>query len=96
MKTLIFFIIILLIIVAWLIVALIKARKENEESMAERNKDKIMGLFETDVELTNTEIRKVLGVSDRTVVRYMDTLEKAGLVVQTRKTGPLTTYVLKK
>jgi predicted HTH transcriptional regulator len=96
MKTLIFFICILLIIVAWLIVALIKARKENEESKAERNKDKIMSLFETDVELTNTEIRNALGVSDRTVVRYMDALEKAGLVIQTRKTGPLTAYILKK
>ena len=53
-------------------------------------------MFKDDAELTNTEIREALGVSSRTAVRYMDALEKAGLVRQTRQTGPMTTYILKK
>ena len=96
MNTLIFFIFILLIIVAWLAVALARAHKEDVVVKMVTNLDRIISLFESDAELTNAEIRKALGVSARTVVRYMDELEKTGLVVQTRKTGPLTTYILKK
>ncbi len=96
MHTLIFFIFILLIIVAWLAVALARAHKEDVVVKTMTNLDRIISLFKSDAELTNAEIRKALGVSARTVVRYMDELEKAGLVVQTRKTGPLTTYILKK
>jgi len=96
MNHLIFFIFILLIIVAWLAVALVRAHKEDVVVKTMTNLDRIISLFESDAELTNAEIRKALGVSARTVVRYMDELEKAGLVVQTRKTGPLTTYILKK
>jgi predicted ArsR family transcriptional regulator len=96
MHTLIFFIFILLIVIAMLTVALARAHKEDVAVKTVTNLDRIISLFESDVELTNTEIRKALGVSARTAVRYMDELEKAGLVVQTRKTGPLTAYVLKK
>jgi Fic family protein len=104
MHTLIFFIFILLIIVAWLAVALARAHKEDVVVKTMTNLDRIMSLLAHpklgeggfDGQLTNAEIRKALGVSARTVVRYMDELEKAGLVVQTRKTGPLTTYILKK
>lgn len=85
-----------MIIVAWLAVALVRAHKEDVVVKTMTNLDRIISLFESDAELTNAEIRKALGVSARTVVRYMDELEKAGLVVQTRKTGPLTTYILKK
>jgi len=96
MNTLIFFIFILLIIVAWLAVALARAHKEDVVAKMVTNLDRIISLFESDTELTNAEIRKALGVSARTAVRYMDELEKAGLVVQTRKTGSLTAYILKK
>jgi len=40
----------------------------------ELNKQKIVELFEGDRELTNEEIRKALGVSERSAVRYMDEL----------------------
>ncbi|MEX2008539.1 MAG: winged helix-turn-helix domain-containing protein [Candidatus Spechtbacterales bacterium] len=42
------------------------------------NKQKIMELFAQNPELSNADIRDELGVTDRTVVRYMDELERAG------------------
>jgi Fic family protein len=96
MQILIFFIFILLIVIALLTVALWRVSREEKAVKTVTHLDRIVSLFETDAELTNTEIRKAMGVSARTVVRYMDELEKAGLVVQTRQGGPLTTYILKK
>ena len=59
------------------------------------NLDKIIALFATDAELTNSEIRKALGVSSRTAVRYMDELEKEGKAEQIGKIGYAVTYRLK-
>ncbi|MDP3999090.1 MAG: HTH domain-containing protein [bacterium] len=46
-------------------------------------------------ELSNAEIRKALGVSSRTAVRYLDELEKEGKVEQVGKIGHSVTYRLK-
>jgi len=43
----------------------------------------------------NAEIRKTLGVSSRTAVRYLDELEKEGKVKQVGKIGHAVTYRLK-
>lgn len=52
-------------------------------------------MFEERRELSNTEIRKALGVSSRTAVRYLDELEKEGRVEQVGKAGHAVTYRLK-
>lgn len=57
-------------------------------------KQKIMGLLQ-ERELSNTDIRGVLGVSSRTAVRYLDELEKEGKVEQVGKIGHAVTYRLK-
>ncbi len=72
-------------------------------SLKEARKQKIMGLFEDknpsagsgQVELSNSEIRKELGVSSRTAVRYLDELEEEGKIEQVGKTGSAVTYRLK-
>jgi len=111
MTILIISIILLLLVVIVLILALIEARKygtkvtdelvgmcniTNERSeKRQANLDKIIALFGNDKELTNIEIRKPLGVSSRTAVRYMDELEQEGKVIQVGKTGLSTSYKLK-
>ncbi|WKZ24642.1 MAG: winged helix-turn-helix domain-containing protein [Patescibacteria group bacterium] len=58
----------------------------------EQNKSKILVLLETSPELTNSDIRKALGVSSATVVRYMDELEADGKVTQIGSTGVSSKY----
>ena len=63
------------------------------------NKEKILALLregsgETK-ELSNSDIRSALGISDRSVVRYMDELEKEGKVEQVGDTGRGVQYRLR-
>lgn len=46
-------------------------------------------------EFSNAEIRKALGVSSRTAVRYLDELERDGKIEQVGKVGHAVTYRLK-
>ena len=50
---------------------------------------------ETKGAISNSEIRKALGVSSRTAVRYLDELEKEGKVEQVGKIGHAVTCRLK-
>ena len=64
-----------------------------EQSVSkQRNKQKILELLKITNELTNEKIKEELGVTDRSVVRYMDELEKAGKVAQQGTTGRSVTY----
>jgi len=47
-----------------------------------QNKEKILELLGIGKELSNAEIREQLGISSRSVVRYMNQLEKEGKVEQ--------------
>jgi len=42
--------------------------------------------------ITNDELQKALGVSDATIVRYLNDLESEGLIKQVGKTGKYTYY----
>ena len=59
-----------------------------------KNKKKIIELLEQG-ELSNSEIREALKVSRRSVVRYMDQLEKEDRVEQVGDIGRGVTYRLK-
>ena len=61
-------------------------------SQKEGRKQKIMTMFGDARELSNADIRKVLGVSSRSVVNYMDELEKEGKVQQVGNIGQSVTY----
>ena len=61
-------------------------------SMAGMNdKDKklhqILGMIAVSEKITNNDVEKLLGVSDATATRYLDELEKQGLIKQMGKTG---------
>lgn len=46
----------------------------------------------TSVKITNEWVQKELGVSDATAVRYLDALEKEGIIKQVGETGRSTYY----
>ncbi|MEK7609086.1 MAG: winged helix-turn-helix transcriptional regulator [Patescibacteria group bacterium] len=80
------------------IVGICAAALEQDAKKLE-NKEKILALLregsgETK-ELSNSDIRSALGVSDRSVIRYMDELEREGKVEQVGHTGRAVSYRLK-
>ena len=70
-------------------------------SQKEARKQKALAMFGSpstpsgNKELSNAEIRKILGVSSRTAVRYLDELEREGRVEQIGKIGHAVTYRVK-
>lgn len=60
-----------------------------------RNKEKIATLLREKGQLSNADIREALGFSERSVVRYMNELEREGKIKQMGKTGRSVTYRLK-
>ena len=59
------------------------------------NKRKITDLLKERGELSNSAIRQALDISDRSVIRYLDELEKEGKVEQIGSTGRNVIYRLK-
>ncbi|MCP6719961.1 MAG: winged helix-turn-helix domain-containing protein [Patescibacteria group bacterium] len=60
-----------------------------------KNKVRILELLKERPELTNSDIREVLGISRRSVARYMEELEKEGGVEQVGKIGRGVVYRIK-
>ena len=59
-----------------------KQAKEKEE-----HKQKILEFANANDKITNNDIEKLLGVSDKTVQRYFNELEGEGKIKQTGETG---------
>ena len=60
----------------------------------QKNKQKILDLFQKNRELTNEQVRQALKISNRSVVRYMDELENMGKVKQLGDIGRGVSYQL--
>ena len=58
----------------------------------EENLTKARAYIKGKIKITNDDLQKELGVSDATIVRYLDDLEKEGLIKQVGKTGKYTYY----
>jgi len=56
------------------------------------HKQKILELLASRQKVSNNDVQKELGVSDATVTRYMEELEKEGKVRQVGKTGQSVFY----
>ncbi|MEX1014058.1 MAG: winged helix-turn-helix transcriptional regulator [Candidatus Paceibacterota bacterium] len=69
---------------------------EEKIETKEENLNKILSLLEKEEELSNHDVREMIGVSSRTVVRYMDELEERGQVEQVGERGYGVVYKLKK
>jgi len=63
-----------------------------QTTQKQRNKKQILSLLQEQGELANEDIREALGVSRRSVARYMTQLEKEGLVEQMGDIGRGVTY----
>lgn len=59
------------------------------------NKEKALALLRERGEVSNEEIREHLGVSRRSVVRYLDALEKEGKIQQVGSSGRGVVYRVK-
>ena len=57
------------------------------ETEQQKNLSKLMEIFNGGQEVTNDVVQMLLGVSDATATRYLDRLEKEGLVRQVGDTG---------
>lgn len=51
------------------------------------NKQKVLELFNTKTGIANNDVEKLLGVSDATAERYLNELEKDGVIKQVGATG---------
>ena len=70
---------------------LVKAR-EVIQFRKRRKLEKIMGMFLKQSSITNDEVEKLLHVSDATVTRYLEQLEKEGKIKQEGRTGKSVSY----
>jgi len=59
----------------------------------EKNNKKVLEFLENKDKVTNNDIEKLLGISNATAERYLDELEKKGVLRQIGKTGHYTYYV---
>ena len=50
------------------------------QGIKENRKSQILELFKNKEELTNNDVEKFLDVSDATITRYLDELEKEGII----------------
>ena len=64
-----------------------------EEVLAKQeNLDKILSGFSAGDEITNDKVEQMLGISDATAERYLDELERRGILKQVGRTGRFVTY----
>lgn len=66
-----------------------------QEKQKQENLEKARNYIKGKEKITNNDIQKLLGVSDATTIRYLDELEKEGLIKQVGKSGPLVHYEVK-
>ncbi len=62
-----------------------KAREDTEKKR--ENLEKVRRMFNGQGRLANDDVEKLLGVSDATATRYLDELEREGLIRQVGTTG---------
>lgn len=65
----------------------LKLANQTRQEKKRKKIDAILDLFASQTNLTNDEVEKLLHVSDATVTRYLETLEKEGKIKQVGKTG---------
>jgi len=58
-------------------------------------KEKILEFLRRNGKIQNNDVEKIAGVSNATAERYLDELEKAGVLIQHGKIGPSVFYTLK-
>lgn len=72
--------------------SLIKVNEERKKNKAEA-KNKILELLKKKSEISNSDVKNLLSVSDATATRYLGELEKERKISQRGKTGKWVFYV---
>jgi len=72
-----------------------KKDKTNQYDFKEENIEKLLDFISGKKEITNDEVQEELRISDATSTRYLDELEKRGVVKQIGKTGQSVKYKIK-
>lgn len=72
--------------------SLIKINDKRKRDKAEA-KNKILELLEKESEVSNSDVKNLLSVSDATATRYLEELEKERKISQRGKTGKWVFYV---
>lgn len=97
----------ILIILGIVIVVLLLARKTRDkvvgicataiglDAKKREHKEKIEAILKERGSLSNSDICEAIRISDRSVIRYMDELEREGKVEQVGNTGRSVTYRLR-
>ena len=67
-------------------------REREDVEKKKENLEKVCQLFVGQGRVANDDIEKLLGISDATATRYLDELEKQGLIRQVGKTGKYVYY----
>ncbi len=57
------------------------------------NLEKIKVVLRQDQDINNNDVQKLLNVSDATATRYLEILEKEGLIRQVGRSGPDVYYI---
>jgi len=65
---------------------------KDQEEEKEKNLAKIREYLKVKEKVTNEEIQKLLGISDATVARYFNDLEKEGIIKQVGEVGKSVYY----
>jgi DNA-binding transcriptional ArsR family regulator len=77
-------------VVAGIVIGLLVPKKSRQiviDSSKDANLEKVKELIAKSEKVTNDQVQKLLGVSDSTAERYLDELEKIGLIKQVGETG---------
>ena len=63
------------------------------KALIDPKREKVLDLFTIDhMEIANDDVQKALSISDATATRYLDELEKIGVIRQVGKTGAGVVY----
>ncbi len=66
---------------------IVRDKEKEDVEKKKENLEKVREFFAGQGRVANNDIEKLLGVSDATATRYLDELEKEGLIRQVGKTG---------
>jgi len=78
--------------VVWRLVGNKERVKNPSLDKAEENRGRVREYLRGRDRISNGDVRELLGISDPTATRYLDDLEKEGLIKQVGRSGPSVYY----
>lgn len=73
----------------------VEKEKTNKKEQQDDDRDSIIHFVMDNGQITNSDVEKIINVSDSTATRYLDKLEKEGKIIQHGEVGRGVFYTLK-